>query len=101
MIYAGSITITGLFLAGLWWYATQRRRLIDGDLDPQRIRQFMTELLITPSIGLVFIVLTLVLSVRLAGLTIVALLPVLYFVDKNFRRLQTLTGLRERTDERD
>jgi hypothetical protein len=47
-IYAGGVAATGLFLCGMWWYATRDGRLTDGDLDPGLIRHVLTVSLRTP-----------------------------------------------------
>jgi uncharacterized membrane protein len=52
-IYAGSVAAAGLFLSGMWWYATQDRRLIDGDLDDRLIHHILRESLFTPVAALI------------------------------------------------
>lgn len=60
MLYAGSVTITGLLLTVLWVYATRRHRLVDDDLSPrfiqyQTLRHLIPAVLFFASIGLAFI----------------------------------------------
>ena len=52
VFYASIMVLAGIFLSGIWWYASYRNRLIDADVDPkQRWHQFITPL-ITSSIFL-------------------------------------------------
>jgi len=60
VLYAGSVTITGLLLTALWMYATRRHRLVDHDLPArfiqyQTLRHLIPALLFLASIGLTFI----------------------------------------------
>ncbi len=38
MVYAGAVAATGYCLAAIWWYATDKHRLVDADLDSHFIR---------------------------------------------------------------
>lgn len=44
VMYAITLSLTGLFAAAIWWYATYRRRLVDHDLQNRivRLRFFRT-----------------------------------------------------------
>lgn len=48
MTYAGLLTLTGLVILGLWWYATSARRLIATDVDPVVIRHHMWRAAVAP-----------------------------------------------------
>jgi len=65
-IYAGSVAATGLFLCGMWWYATRDGRLTDGDLDPGLIRHVLTVSLRTPALALLIMLISLFLGVTIA-----------------------------------
>ena len=59
VFYVGSLTVAGLFIILLWWYATSNHRLVDKQLDAELIRHHMQRVLIGPlifilSIGLSF-----------------------------------------------
>lgn len=53
-VYAASVALPGLLLAGIWRYAVHRR-LVDEDLDPHLIRYFMIRTLMTPVVFLLSI----------------------------------------------
>ena len=60
VFYAGSLTVAGLLILVLWWYATSGHRLIDKQLDAALIRHHMERALIGPvifvlSLGLSFL----------------------------------------------
>ncbi len=48
MTYAGLLTVTGLVILMLWWYATSGRRLIAGDVDPVVVRHHMWRAAVAP-----------------------------------------------------
>lgn len=73
-IYAGSVAVTGLFLVGMWWYATRERHLTDGNLDAALIRQIMTRCLISPAIALVVLPVTFFFGVDAAGYSVIGFL---------------------------
>jgi TMEM175 potassium channel family protein len=59
VFYVGSLTVAGLFIILLWWYATSNHRLVDKQLDEFLIRHHMQRALIAPlifvlSLGLSF-----------------------------------------------
>ena len=58
--YVGSLTITGVFIMLLWWYASSDHRLVDKSLDPALIRHHVQRSMIAPmifllSLGLAFL----------------------------------------------
>jgi uncharacterized membrane protein len=60
IFYVGSLTVAGVFILLLWWYATSDHRLVDKHLEPALIRHHMQRALIAPlifvlSIGLSFL----------------------------------------------
>ena len=58
IFYAMTMVLAGIFLSGIWWYASYRNRLIDAEVDAkQRKHQFITPL-ITSSIFLLSIGIT-------------------------------------------
>jgi uncharacterized membrane protein len=87
-IYAGSVAATGLFLGGMWWYATRGRRLIDGDLDPRLIRHVMTERLSPPAIALIVVMITLFFGVAAAAYSLLPLLLIQFVVERNLPHLR-------------
>ena len=50
VFYVGSLTVAGLFIIVLWWYATSKHRLVDKQLDAALIRHHMQRALIAPLI---------------------------------------------------
>lgn len=59
IFYASSLTITGLFIILIWWYASSDHRLVDKHLDPLLIREHAERSFIGPiifllSIGIAF-----------------------------------------------
>jgi uncharacterized membrane protein len=60
IFYALTMTLAGLMLTAIWWYATRRNRLTDPHLDAQQRRRQLVALLLTValfvlSIGLAFL----------------------------------------------
>lgn len=58
IFYVGTLTVTGLFILLLWWYATTHHRLVDKQLDTALIRHHMQRALI----GLLILVLSIALA---------------------------------------
>ncbi len=54
-LYAALLTLTGLSVALMWWYATHRRRLVDPDLDPALVRHILLVRLSVPAVFLITI----------------------------------------------
>jgi uncharacterized membrane protein len=50
IFYIGSLTVAGLFIILLWWYATSNHRLVEKQLDAALIRHHMQRALIGPLI---------------------------------------------------
>jgi uncharacterized membrane protein len=60
IFYIGSLTLAGLLIMLLWWYASSDHRLVDKSLDPALIRHHVHRSMIAPiifllSLGLVFL----------------------------------------------
>ncbi len=60
ILYAITVTVSGLLLQGLWRYAVHRRRLVDRDLDIQIVREVSRKNMVVPiiymiAIGMAFI----------------------------------------------
>lgn len=60
IFYAAILTVQGLWIAWIWWYATNQHRLVDKQLDAGLIRHTLSRALIAPvvfggSIALAFI----------------------------------------------
>ena len=49
-LYAGTLTLTGLSLVGIWLYATNKHRLVDPQLDEELIHHQTRSLLVGPAI---------------------------------------------------
>lgn len=50
IFYAASMTVSGLVLAALWWYASHHNRLVDPHLDRQQRRHETLRTLVVPGI---------------------------------------------------
>jgi uncharacterized membrane protein len=87
-VYAGSIAVAGLFLGGMWWYATRRGRLTEANLDPRLIRQVMTERLSPPVISLAIALTVLFFGVTAALYALLPLLLIQLVVEKILPRLR-------------
>lgn len=87
IIYGGNLIVVGLALYLVWWYATSGRRLVDPDLDDQRIGIATRRILMGPAAYLVGIGLALV-SVPVA-IGIYALVPLLYILPARIDRYLT------------
>jgi uncharacterized membrane protein len=84
-IYAGSVAATGLFLGGMWWYATRDRRLTDGDLHPRPVRHILTVSLRMPAVALfVMVISSLSVTVALFALLLILLTWRVQKVTKGF-----------------
>ena len=82
VFYALIMVLAGIFLSGIWWYASYRNRLIDAHLDPkQRQRQFITPL-ITSSIFLLSIGITFW-DANLARVSWLLILVASWYANKN------------------
>lgn len=55
LLYAGTLTLTGLSLVAIWLYATHERRLVDPQLDAGSIHNQTRRLLVGPAIFLLSI----------------------------------------------
>jgi uncharacterized membrane protein len=55
VIYAVTLSLTGLIAASIWWYATHRRRLVSPDLQHRIVRFRFFRMLSVPAIFLVSI----------------------------------------------
>ena len=56
LLYAGTLTLTGLALVAIWLYATHEHRLVDPQLDAEAISAQTRRLLVGPAIFLLSIV---------------------------------------------
>lgn len=56
LLYAGTLTLTGLSLVAIWLYATHAHRLVDQQLSPEIIRNQTLGLLVGPGVFLLSIV---------------------------------------------
>lgn len=82
IFYALTMSLAGLLLAGIWWYASSHNRLIDPDLNAnQRQRQFVAPL-VTSAIFLLSIGVTF-LDAGLGRLAWLLILPVSLYANKN------------------
>ena len=70
--YVGSLTIIGVFIILLWWYASSEQRLVDNSLDAALIRHRVQRSMTAPMIFL----LSLGLSLLNPLLALVVLLPI-------------------------
>jgi len=50
IFYAFTMALAGIFLSGIWWYASYRNRLVDADVDAKQRRHQFVAPLITSSI---------------------------------------------------
>jgi uncharacterized membrane protein len=55
VIYAVTLSLTGLFAAAVWWYATHRRRLVSPDLQNRIVRFRFYRILSAPAVFLLSI----------------------------------------------
>jgi uncharacterized membrane protein len=94
IFYVGSLTVAGLFIILLWWYATSNHRLVDKQLDAALIRHHMQRALIGPlifvlSIGLSFF------HPFLAEMSWLLIFVAIYFHERLYRQRITRPHKRE------
>jgi uncharacterized membrane protein len=94
-IYASSVAATGLFLAGMWFYATWNGRLTDGDLDPRLIRHELTDRLSPPVIALPVVLITFFFSVAIAAYSLLPFLLIRFVVERILPRLRARSRANE------
>ena len=56
LLYAGTLTLTGLSLVAIWLYATKEHRLVDPQLDERMIHNQTQSLLVGPGVFLLSII---------------------------------------------
>jgi uncharacterized membrane protein len=56
LLYAGTLTLTGLSLVAIWLYATKEHRLVDPQLDERMIHNQTRSLLVGPGVFLLSII---------------------------------------------
>ncbi len=84
VIYAATLSITGLALQLLWWYAIHDHRLVDRNINPSLVAEVTRKNLIGPVVYLLSIGLSFV-SVNLS-LLLLLLLPVLFLLPSRIKR---------------
>jgi uncharacterized membrane protein len=47
--YAGTLTVIGVLVTGMWWYAASRRELLHGDISPEAAKVIGKRFLIGPT----------------------------------------------------
>ena len=85
IFYVGSLTVAGLFILLLWWYATNDHRLVDKQLEPALIRHHMERALIGPAIFVLSIGLSF-LSPFLAEVSWLLIFVAIYFHERLYRQ---------------
>ena len=93
-LYGLAHLITGLSLAGVWFYAVHDRRLVDEEIDPALIRTMTISSLLGPVMYAIGAVVS-VLSIQ-ASIVIYALVPVLYVMPGRLDHLWLHLGASER-----
>lgn len=88
VFYIGSLTVAGLFIILLWWYATSNHRLVDKNLDESLIRHHMQRALIAPLIFVLSISLTFF-HPYLAEVSWLLIFVVIYLHERWYRQLIT------------
>jgi len=60
LFFGGNLFIIGILFQFNWFYSTFRRRLVDHDIDPKKVRAGMRRGMVTPAVALLAMILALV-----------------------------------------